>query len=355
MKKFTKKLTAASLAVVSALAAGSILAACDNGEQNNKTDFDFYSGPEYVYSVTPEKGEKYEFTGNVTSTVTPDGVTIDGVFDEAFYAGKKWFKGNKVTASGETGTLEMVTHFTKTGIVVAAKIRDSRPAIHSSWVETGNVTCFNGYFAFGDASVQSDGVYEVECTAGNRFKISQFTPNGIKNLDPDLDKTPVSAVKREGDIKAGTCYNYDVEYFMPYSLFGRDSRPAKIFFNPTMISSTLDETGNYIEAARTWYNFGYRQMPNISKWGNPDQGVAFDQDGFICDDITIDAQGGKVEQIYGNVWCISGDTVEFDVKPENGKALASLTVNGADRKADVKNGKLSVYCTGDINIVARFE
>lgn len=350
MKRYIKKIAAISLAAVSAVTAGAMLAAC--GE---KLDADFVNGPEYVYRVIPSTDD-YEFTGNITTTVVPDdGINIDGVFDEDFYKDKKWFKGNKMTASGETGTMEVVTHFAKTGIVVAAKVRDSRPAVHSSWVETGNLSCFNCYFAFGDAATQSDGVYEVECTAGNRFKISRFTPSGIKNLSPELDETPVSAVKREGDIKSGECYNYDVEYFMPYTLFGKTTRPDRVFLNPTMISSTLDETGNYIQAARTWYNFGYEQMPEISRWGNPNQGIAFDQNGFICNDIEVDVRGGKVKQIYGNDWCVSGSTVKFDVKPDDGKTLASLTVNGVDKSADVENGTLSVYCVGDINIVARFE
>lgn len=350
MKRYIKKLTAISLAAASAVTAGAMLAAC-----GGKTDADFVNGPEYVYRVIPSTDD-YEFTGNITTTVVPDeGINIDGVFDEDFYENKKWFKGNKVTASGETGTMEVVTHFAKTGIVVAAKVRDSRPAVHSSWVETGNLSCFNCYFAFGDATVQTDGLYEVECTAGNRFKISRFTPSGIKNLSPELDETPVSAVKREGDIKSGECYNYDVEYFMPYSLFGRTARPDTVFLSPTMISSTLDETGNYIQAARTWYNFSMNQLSDkLSGWGKVNQGIVFDQNGFICNDIEIDAQGGTVEQIYGNDWCLVGDVVKFNISQDNGKTLQTLTVNGADRKADVENGTLAVNCTGDIKIVARF-
>lgn len=344
MKK-KSRIIAAVVATVCTVAACGALTACGDKLQAN--------GPEYNYKVIPAT-DNYEFTGNVTSTVVPDAeIKIDGKFDEDFYEGLKWYSGKKIVGN-ETGTLEMTTYFAKTGIVIAAKIKDSRRAYHSNTVATGNITCFNGYFAFGDAKQQSDGVYEVECTAGNRFKISQFTPMGIKVINTDLDKTPVSAVVREGDILAGTCYNYNVEYFMPYSLFGREARPDRVFFNPTMISSTLKEDGSADNAVRTWYNFGYRQTPEISKWGNPDQGYVFDRNGFVSNKITVNATGGKVEQEWGYDWCLTGDTVKFNVTPASGKSLVSIKVNGKDEISSVNNGWLAVYCTGDLEIEAKF-
>ncbi len=349
MKKSIKKSIAIALAATSAIAVGTFMTACGT------TDDGLINGTEYIYRVLPSP-DTYEFTGNPTTSVVPDdNIAVDGVFDEAFYASKKWFKGNKVLSSGETGTLEVTTHFTKKGILVAAKVRDSRPAVHSSWVETGNLSCFNCYFAFGDAKEQADGLYEIECTAGNRFKISQFTPSGIKNMRPEFDVMPVTAVKREGDIKAGTCYNYDVEYFMPYALFGRDTRPDKVFLSPTLISSTLDDTGNYIEAARTWYNFSTRQLSsNITGWAKVNQGIVFDYDGFLANKITITASGGSVKQIYDNDWCVVGDLVKFDITPDSGKALTRITVNGKDYMSSVENNSISVLCDGDITIDATF-
>ena len=339
------KIFALVVSAVAAVAACGALTACGKLQAD---------GPVYEYKMAPSDKAPYEFTGNVTSTVVPDAeITIDGKFEEGFYEGRKWFKGKKIEGS-ETGTLEMTTYFAETGIVVAARIEDSRLAYHSNTVATGNITCFNGYFAFGDAKMQTDGVYEVECTAGNRFKISQFTPTGLKVLVTDVDKTPVSAVVREGDILKGECYNYQVEYFMPYSLFGRKTRPQSVFFNPTMISSTLDDYGTVL--VRTWYNFGYNQTPTISSWGNPDQGYVFDKDGFISNKITISATGGgKVTQQYGYEWCLTGDKVNFYVVPDNGKELKSVIVNGVDRTESVKNGQFSVNCNGDIEIVAEFE
>lgn len=309
-------------------------------------------GPIYNYKTAPTSLPPYEFTGNVTSTVVPDEeISIDGKFDEEFYAGRVWFEGHKISGN-ETGTLKMTTYFGKTGILVAARIEDSRVAFHSNTVATGNITCFNGYFAFGDAKIQSDGVYEVECTAGNRFKISQFTTMGLKVLNPDLDKTPVSAVYREGDILAGECYNYQVEYFMPYSLFGRDTRPTSVYFNPTMISSTLDENGGVDD--RNWYNFGEQQC-SLYGWGQPNSGYVFDSNGFVSNRISIEVSGGgSVKEEWGYDWCITGDIVNFNVKPEGEATLLSILVNGVERRSAVKNGKLAVICSGDITIEATF-
>ena len=339
-----KKLLALTISAVAAVAMCGALSGCDSLQAN---------GPIYNYKTAPTARPPYEFTGNVTSTVVPDAeIRLDGKFDEEFYKERKWFEGNKIQGS-ETGKLKMTTYFAETGIVIAARIEDSRAACHSNSLATGNITCFNGYFAFGDATVQADGVYEIECTAGNRFKISQFTPTGLKVMKTDLDKTPVSAVFREGDILKGECYNYQLEYFMPYSLFGRVSRPRSVFFNPTMISCTIDEYGAVDD--RNWYNFGYQQSPQISGWGNPDQGYVFNSDGFVSNKITIASSGGgKVTEEWGYDWCLTGDQVNFNVTPDSGKRLVSITVNGADKTVSVKNGKLSVSCNGDINIVGTF-
>lgn len=345
MKANKKRLAAIALSAAAIASVGIFASAC-TGSSN------FVDGPQYEYRLFPSTDE-YEFTGNVTSTVVPDmGITIDGVFDEDFYTGRNWFKGNKITET-ETGTLEVTTYFSRTGIVVAARIQDSRPAVHSSTIETGNQTCFNCYFAFGDALVQTDGLYEIECTVGNRFKISKFTTSGMQVMATNIDVTPISAVTRVGDVKAGTCYEYSVEYFLPYSLFGRDSRPEKVYLNPTMISASLDEYGQYY--MRTWYNFGYEQSPSISTWGAVNQGYVFDENGFVSNSITIQSTGGTVAEEWGYDWCLVGDTVNFYVTPESGKTLSSILVNGVESKDSVSNGVLSVRCTGDIDIVAVFE
>ena len=142
----------------------------------------FVDGPEYSYRIT-DKTEEYVVNTSGSSVVVDTGINIDGVFDESFYSGRNWLKANKIleqSGQTETGTLEMTTYFSETGIVVAAHIIDSRAAVYSSSVETGNQTCFSGYFAFGDTTTTGDDVYEIENTASNVFKISEFVSGGLQ-------------------------------------------------------------------------------------------------------------------------------------------------------------------------------
>lgn len=312
-------------------------------------------GPVYEYTVIPTEETYMIITSD--STVVPDeGITIDGKFDEDFYEGRNWFYGHKIYNT-EDGTLEMTTYFAPNGLVVAAKIRDSRAAIHSSeQIATGNQTCFNGYFAFGTAQSQADGVYEIECTAGNRFKISQFVDGSLIVMNFTSDQMPLHAVVRYGDILEGTCYGYDVEYYIPWEIFEiyDGYRPTSVYFNPTMISADMDEYGN--STNRTWYNFSQQQLGSLFQWGQPNEGYVFDANGFVSNSLTITAEGGgSVTEEWRYDYCITGDTVNFNIVPEEGKQLASITVNGVDRTSSVSDGQLSVICNGDMTVVAQFE
>ena len=177
---------------------------------------------------------------------------------------------------------------------------------------------------------------------------------GIRNIDTS-GYDIYSAVVRHGSIAEGECYGFDAEYFMPWSLFGLETRPELVYLNPTMISAQFNEE-NMLEsgAFRTWYNFGARQSPEISAWGAYNQGYVFDKDGFISNQITIQATGGQVTEEWGYDWCLTGDTVNFNVKPDAGKELVSITANGRDVTGEVKRGVLSVRCSGDIEIKATF-
>lgn len=312
-------------------------------------------GPVYEYTVIPTE-ETYMINTSDSTVVPDEGITIDGKFDEDFYEGRNWFYGHKIYNT-EDGTLEMTTYFAPNGLVVAAKIRDSRAAIHSSeQIATGNQTCFNGYFAFGTAQSQADGVYEIECTAGNRFKISQFVDGSLIVLNFTPDQMPLHAVVRYGDILEGTCYGYDVEYYIPWEIFEiyDGYRPTSVYFNPTMISADMDEYGN--STNRTWYNFSQQQLGSLFQWGQPNEGYVFDANGFVSNSLTITAEGGgSVTEEWGYDYCITGDTVNFNIVPEEGKQLASITVNGVDRTSSVSDGQLSVICNGDMTVVAQFE
>ena len=336
-----KKIMSLALGAVMAISAVGVLTGCGNLQA---------SGPEYEYTVI-ESDKTYGFEKEIP--VIDGNVKIDGKFDESFYNARNWFKGHKLL-NNEDGTLDVTTYFSKTGIVVAAKYRDNRPVVYSEHVATGNSSCFNCYFSVESKDTPNYGVYEVECSAGNVLNINLMTSFGIKNLDT-TGYDVYSAVVRHGSVAEGECYGFDVEYFMPWSLFGLESRPELVYLNSTMISATFNEE-NLLEdgAYRTWYNFGYEQSPGISVWMQYNQGYSFDKDGFICNQITVKSTGGQVTEEWGYDWCLTGDTVNFNLKPDAGKELVSITVNGRDAMEKVKQNVLSVYCSGDIEINATF-
>lgn len=336
MKKFTAIALGAVLTVSAIALAGCGLQA---------------KGPQYEYTAI-KSDKTYGFEEE--NPLIDGNVKIDGKFDESFYnESRKWFKGHKVL-NNEDGTLDVTTYFSKSGIVVAAKFRDSRPVVYSEHVATGNSSCFNCYFSVVSKDTPNYGVYEVECSAGNVFNFSLMTPLGIRNIDT-TGYDVYSAVVRHGSIAEGNCYGFDAEYFMPWSLFGLETRPELVYLNSTMVSARLNEE-NMLEsgADRTWYNFGYNQAPEISVWEQYNQGYSFDKDGFISNKITIQATGGKVTEEWGYDWCLTGDTVNFNLKPDAGNELVSITANGRDVTGDVKQNVLSVHCSGDIEIQATF-
>ncbi len=337
-----KKFTAIALGAIMTVSAAGLLAGCGGLQAK---------GPQYEYTAI-KSDKTYGFEKD--NPVIDGNVKIDGKFDESFYnESRKWFKGHKVS-NNEDGTLDVTTYFSKSGIVVAAKFRDSLPVVYSEHVATGNSSCFNCYFSVDSKSSPNYSVYEVECSAGNVFNFSLMTALGIRNIDTS-GYDIYSAVVRHGSIAKGECYGFDAEYFMPWSLFGLETRPELVYLNPTMISAQFNEE-NMLEsgAFRTWYNFGARQSPEISAWGAYNQGYAFDQDGFISNQITIQSEGGTVTEEWGYDWCLTGDTVNFNMKPDAGKELVSITANGRDVTGEVKRGVLSVRCSGDIEISATF-
>ena len=337
-----KKLTTIALGVLTTVSAIGLLAGCGGLQAN---------GPQYEYTAV-QSNKTYSF--ETANPVIDGNVKIDGKFDESFYSARKWFQGHKVL-NNEEGTLDVTTYFSKSGIVVAAKLRDSRPVVYSEHVGPGNSSCFNCYFSIVSKDTPNYNVYEIECSAGNVFNIGVMTDFGIKNVDTD-GYGLCSAVVRYGEISKGECYGYDVEYFIPWSLFGTEARPELVYLNSTMVSATLDEEGLLVNGSyRTWYNFGYNQAPEISRWVEYNQGYSFDRDGFVSNKITVQSTGGgTVSEEWGYDWCLTGDTVNFNIKPDAGKELTSIVVNGIERAGEVKKGVLSVHCSGDIEITATF-
>lgn len=284
-----------------------------------------------------ETNETYSFVNPPYSlAATDEDVTIDGKFDEPCWSearGRRWLHAKKISGT-HTADVGIASYFGNNGLYFAFTVSESTPIsfnpVRSSPYNSG----LELYFAFGDASSWMDGLYEIDVTAGEQFKIRKYETGGYRYYGYKRESAPIMAVVRNGDIYAGTCTAYDIELFLPYSMFGRTTKPTSIYLNPTHIAPTDSTSQN-----RDWYCFGQRQI-SFYGWEKTNQAYTFDMGGFVSDKLILEYKGGVVSEEWGYDFVVAGDTVNLFLTPDDGKELKVFTVNGIDRLSEVKN---SVY------------
>lgn len=341
MKKFRKGLITV---VCAALCAGTVFSFSACGE-SAKTQYNVIkSNEEYVLPANP-----------LTGAYIDEEIKLDGVFDEDFYQGQNWYESNKIMATNNrTATLKTTTYFAKHGVVVAVDVKEGYPI---SW-HSARGTAYNSgiefYFALGDATSPLGNLYEIDLTAHGELQVRQYnnkyTSGAYEYAEYSYADAPAYGIALEGgSVTSGNCTGYAMELFLPYSFFGKELRPEFVYINPGMITP-LGSTGN----ARDTYYFGLEQSPTICAWAKV-EAYRFDRKGFVCDELVIQSQGGTVSEQYGRKWCVSGDKITFDVVADEGKTLTSFKVNGQERNYDVSDGKITVDCNGNIEILAQFD
>ena len=297
-----------------------------------------------------ETDETYSFDNPPYSlAITDPQVTIDGIFDERFWpeeSGRRWLHAKKISGT-HTADVGITSYFGDNGIYFAFVVSENTPISFNA----GRTSAFNSglelYFAFGDADSWMDGLYEIDVNAGEQFQIRKYETGGYRDYAYMRESAPILAVTREGDIQAGTCTAYNIELFLPYSMFGRTTKPTSIYLNPTHIAPT-DTTSQ----SRDWYNFGKEQI-SFYGWEKTNQAYMFDVGGFVSDPLVLEAVGGTVSEEWGYDFVVAGDEGNLHLTPDNGKELKVFTVNGTDRLSDVNNfvytfmhdgmGQVSVY------------
>lgn len=293
----------------------------------------------------------YEFVNPIYSLATVDsGINIDGKFDETFWKpeNRSWLNAKKI--SGErTADVGVATFFGDNGVYLALTVRENTPISFLPSRTSAYNSGLELYFAFGDARTWQDGLYEIDVNVGEQFLIRKYTASGYKTMGYTRESAPVISVTRYGDVKAGTCNGYDIEVMLPYSMFGRQGKPASVFINPTLISP-LDS----VSSNREWYNFGEQQI-SFFNWSSVRQAYTFNVRGFVSETLTISATGGgTVSEEFGCDYAVIGDTVNFFVLPDEGKKLISFSVNGEDRTAEVNDSHFSTGCDGAVSVKAVF-
>ena len=336
MKKTFKRFAACGTAALCGLSC-MMLAACKNGS-------------EMVYHVigtdetyTPEE---VPMSG---AEIDAD-ISVDGNFDESFYAGLQWLHLSKVDGT-QTATVDMTVRIAQQGLLIAADVTENtlitynatRPAAYDSGIEF--------YLGFGDGVTWRDGLYEIDMTAGERFNIRKYSASGYVDYPVAYDTSPSYAVIRNGSLMDGECTGYRFELFLPYALFGREGRCNEVYVNPTHHAVPDWE----LTEVRSRYQFGERQS-SLYGWDKLNQGFTFDRNGAVINALTIEsAKGGSVTEEFGYDYCITGDTVNLNVKADEGYKLVSMKVNGRECVSDVVADIYSFTAAGDTTVVPVFE
>ena len=336
MKKIFRHFVACAMATLCGLSCIS-LAACDNGSE---TVYNVIGTDEtYVPEEVPMSGAEIDAD-----------IAVDGNFDESFYDNLQWLTLNKVDGT-QTATVVMTVRIAQTGLLIAADVVENTLITYNATRPTAYESGIEFYLAFGDGVTWRDGLYEIDITAGERFNIRQYTASGYVDYPVAYDTSPSYAVIRDGSLMDGECTGYRFELFLPYALFDREGRCNEVYVNPTHIAMPDWE----LTEVRNWYQFGARQS-SLYGWDKLNQGFTFDRNGAVINSLAIEsAEGGMVTEEFGYDYCITGDTVNLNIKADEGYKLVSLMVNGRECVSDVVADTYSFTAQGDTTVVPVFE
>ncbi len=335
MKKIFRQSAACLMAAVCG-ASCLAFAACDNGQET------VYNVIETDETYTPDQVP-------MSGAAVDDDMTIDGNFDESFYNDLQWLTLYKVDGT-QTATVVMTVRIGKEGLLLAADVTENTLITYNAIRPTAYESGIEFYIGFGDGTTWRDGLFEVDMTAGERFGIRRYTSSGYTSCSYAYDTSPVYSVVRNGSLMDGECTAYRFELFLPYGIFGRTERCNTVYVNPTHIAMPDWE----LTIVRNWYQFGSRQS-SLYGWDKLNQGYTFDRGGAVLNDLVIqETEGGTVTEEFGYDYCITGDTVNLNVTPEEGYELTSLLVNGEECIDDVMAGVYTFTVQGDTTVVPTF-
>lgn len=326
-----KKILLASLGVV---AMGLLLAGCGSVTYN---------------VIGTDKTYEYELRG--MSGATPDaGITIDGKMDDSAYKGLKKLTLQK-NYQNQTSEIEITTLIGKSGLYLGAEVEESTKVFYNPTRNSAYNTCVEFYFGFGDGNARGQGIFEVDLSAGGQFSIRVMQKGSWSKFGYGYEEAPLYAMKMAED-ENGDCHEWSAEAFIPYSVFGRTTRPSNVYF--TIAHNTPEKMDGL---NRLSYNFAFRQAgySYATEMDPTSYPYVCDRNGYRYENITFDKiGGGTLKEEHDYTRALLNRKTNIVVQPDEGNALKSFTVNGVDSKDDVKNGVYSCVCKGELVIEAEF-
>lgn len=330
------------LAVLSLICAFSlVLAACSAAQLPEET-------PEGEYTFENQETPRAE---------TDENVTVDGAFDESFWATQRWYTYRYEVYEGYTVTVRMTSYFGEKGIYFAVETDDTNIHYNANKRITRN-TGVELMFADGSVANAQDNAFRYSLSAGGMtglYKYRSNTTTDYTEYYTDTASTPWSAVKLYGgSIASGECTGYGAEIFIPSGLFGTDPMPESLrVYIGYIVSMTSSAEEDYYYCALSQLHIG-------SGWSTCQSWYEFDETGFVCNDIEIaETQNGTVGSDYD--YTLQGMAVPVRITPDSGYRIKSFTVDGEELSQELAvqdDGSClyTLYGEGkDVSIAAEFE
>ena len=297
--------------------------------------------------------EEYGYVNPDETKAEPDeGITIDGVLDEAVYQNNKWLylhndNGNSMV------DIAMTSYYGEKGMYFVYDVTENTPIYVNLNRSSILNSCVEMYLALSDVtSMESSKIFEIDMLPTGDFIFKQRNGKGafMDVATTDELMPHLGATTKGGKINTEECYGYNLEFFIPWDYMewlGMDvdtMQTEHVYINPAHITS-FNETGT-TETDRYWYSFAKQLGGN--GWGNVPLYYRFDKDGAIGTS-PVELTAGEHYEISGAKAVIPGMKAYVTIKPEEGYALNSILVNGEEYIKKVsynEDGSVNLYVRG---------
>lgn len=269
-------------------------------------------------------------------------VTLDGSFDESFYAADKthWYDWAQEMTSGHTIRVRMAVHFGEKGTYFAVDVDDAQVNFNAA-----NRVNYNSsielLFAAGHETNAVGKAYRYTFSAGGQTKWDIYSLNDYAEYGAPYGYAPRSAIVLKGGEIGEGCTGYKAEIFIPNEAIALTATPENMSVFLCANASYSSEAGAQL---RQWKGFNIDQTAGEG-WDRPDTWFQFDDTGLIANKVTITANGGG-EAVYDYDYTLNGMANGITITPEAGYRVASFKQDGK---------KASAKLVTDENGVSRYE
>ena len=271
----------------------------------------------------------YEFDNPPTSTAETDAdVTVDGNFDEAFYAAQNthWYDYAVEMTAEHTVRVRAAVHFGQKGSYIAVDVDDAQ--VNFNAANRINYNSGMEIMLAADGATNAVGnAYRFTFSAGGQTKWEIYS----SQLQYAVWDTPAAYAPRAaialkgGEIGAG-CTGYKAEIFIPNKAIAEESTPSDLNVFLCAIASYSSAAG---EQLRAWKGLNIEQKIVGTDWDNPSTWLRFNESGFVADTVAVTAgEGGTATYDYD--YTLNGMRNGVTIVPDAGYRLASFKRDGRE-------------------------